>query len=97
MAPHLGPDTIVTDAGSTKRDVIEAVYRHSRAQLAQVVPAHPIAGAEKSGPTAARADLYRGRKVVITPLPENDPAGRQGARAVGGLWRRASRDEPAGA
>lgn len=74
IAPHLGPDTIVTDAGSTKRDVIEAVYRHFGAQLANVVPAHPIAGAEKSGPTAARADLYQSRKVVITPLPENDPA-----------------------
>lgn len=74
IAPHLGPDTIVTDAGSTKRDVIEAVYRHFGAQLANIVPAHPIAGAEKSGPTAARADLYQRRKVVITPLPENDPA-----------------------
>jgi len=73
IAPHLGPDTIVTDAGSTKRDVIEAIYRHLGAQLANVVPAHPIAGAEKSGPTAARADLYKGRKVVVTPLPENRP------------------------
>ena len=39
-----------------------------------MVPAHPIAGAEKSGPSAARADLYRQRKVVVTPLPENNPA-----------------------
>lgn len=82
IAPHLGPDTIVTDAGSTKRDVIEAVYRHFGAQLANVVPAHPIAGAEKSGPTAARADLYQRRKVVITPLPENDPASVARVREV---------------
>ncbi|WP_300436269.1 prephenate dehydrogenase/arogenate dehydrogenase family protein [Zoogloea sp.] len=82
IAPHLGPDTIVTDAGSTKRDVIEAVYRHFGAQLANVVPAHPIAGAEKSGPTAARADLYQSRKVVITPLPENDPASVARVREV---------------
>ncbi len=74
IAPHLQEGTIVTDAGSTKRDVIEAIYRHLGAQLASVVPAHPIAGAEKSGPTAARADLYRDRKVVVTPLPENNPA-----------------------
>ena len=73
IAPHLSPDTIVTDAGSTKRDVIEAIYRHLAPNLANVVPAHPIAGAEKSGPSAARADLYRGRKVVLTPLPENSP------------------------
>lgn len=74
IAPHLQEGTIVTDAGSTKRDVIEAIYRHLGAHLASVVPAHPIAGAEKSGPTAARADLYRQRKVVVTPLPENNPA-----------------------
>jgi prephenate dehydrogenase len=74
IAPYLQDGTIVTDAGSTKRDVIEAIYRHLGPQLASVVPAHPIAGAEKSGPTAARADLYRDRKVVVTPLPENNPA-----------------------
>ncbi|NML26071.1 prephenate dehydrogenase [Zoogloea dura] len=73
IAPHLAPGTIVTDAGSTKRDVIEAIYRHLGAHLGTVVPAHPIAGAEKSGPAAAQAELYRGRKVVVTPLPENTP------------------------
>lgn len=73
IAPHLQAGTLVTDAGSTKRDVIEAIYRHFGDHLATVVPAHPIAGAEKSGPAAARADLYRQRKVVVTPLPENNP------------------------
>ena len=82
IAPHLSPDTIVTDAGSTKRDVIEAIYRHLAPNLANVVPAHPIAGAEKSGPSAARADLYRGRKVVLTPLPENSPAAIARVREV---------------
>ncbi|MDT3669617.1 MAG: prephenate dehydrogenase/arogenate dehydrogenase family protein [Aromatoleum sp.] len=74
MAPHLAAGTIVTDAGSTKRDIIEAVYRHLGAHLASVVPAHPIAGAEKSGVESAFASLYAGRKVVVTPLPENEPA-----------------------
>lgn len=74
IAPHLGPNTLVTDAGSTKRDVMEAIYRHLDRQLANVVPAHPIAGAEKSGPAAAFAELFDGKKVVITPLPENEPA-----------------------
>ncbi len=73
MAPHLRPGTIVTDAGSTKRDVVDAVYRHLGAQLATVVPAHPIAGAEKSGVDAAFAELYDKRRVVVTPLPENTP------------------------
>ena len=74
IAPHLEAGTIVTDAGSTKQDVIDAIHRHFGPHLATVVPAHPIAGAEKSGPSAARADLYRQRKVVVTPLPENNPA-----------------------
>lgn len=74
MAPHLTAGTIVTDAGSTKRDIIEAVYRHLGAHLATVVPAHPIAGAEKSGVESAFPSLYAGRKVVVTPLPENEPA-----------------------
>lgn len=73
MAPHLAPGTIVTDAGSTKRDVIEAIYRHFPEHLPHIVPAHPIAGAEKSGVDAAFASLYEHRKVVVTPLPENEP------------------------
>jgi len=73
MAPHLRPGIVVTDAGSTKRDVIEAVYRHLGDHLAETVPSHPIAGAEKSGVEAAFATLYLGRKVVVTPLPENAP------------------------
>ncbi|WP_341644264.1 prephenate dehydrogenase [Thauera sp. SDU_THAU2] len=71
MAPHLDAGTVVTDAGSTKRDVIEAIQRHLGAQLLQIVPAHPIAGAEKSGVDAAFADLYVKRKVVLTPLPDS--------------------------
>jgi len=74
MAPHLGENTVVTDAGSTKRDVIEAIYRNLGERLGHVVPAHPIAGAEKSGVEAAFDSLYEGKKVVVTPLPENEPA-----------------------
>ena len=80
MAPHLRPGTIVTDAGSTKRDVVDAVHRHFDAALSDVVPAHPIAGAEKSGVEAAFAELYIGRKVVLTPLPESRPDAVQKVR-----------------
>jgi len=67
----IGPHTLVTDAGSTKSDVVKVVRTLLGKKVAQFIPAHPIAGAEHSGPTAARADLYQGKKVVLTPLPEN--------------------------
>ena len=73
MAPWLGAQTIVTDAGSTKQDVVAFARRELKRSLARFVPAHPIAGTEKSGADAAFADLYRGRKVVLTPLKGNDP------------------------
>jgi prephenate dehydrogenase len=74
IAPHLEAHTVVSDAGSTKGDVIAAAYGQLGPHLARVVPAHPIAGAERSGVDAAFPTLYRGKKVVVTSLPENDPA-----------------------
>ena len=71
IAPHLGANTLITDGGSTKGDVVREVYAQLGSKAAQFVPAHPIAGAEQSGAAAARADLYVGKKVVLTPLPEN--------------------------
>ncbi|HEX5339121.1 MAG TPA: prephenate dehydrogenase/arogenate dehydrogenase family protein [Gallionella sp.] len=71
IAPHLGAHTLVTDGGSTKGDVVTAARANLGDRIAQFIPAHPIAGAEKSGAAAALADLYQGKKVVLTPLPEN--------------------------
>ena len=73
IAPHLGAHTLITDGGSTKSDVVRDAYAQLGGKVAQFVPAHPIAGAEQSGVTATRADLFAGRKVVLTPLPENKP------------------------
>ena len=67
LAPHLKAGAIVTDAGSTKANVIEAARAALGARFADFVPGHPIAGSEQSGPGAARADLYRGKRVVLTP------------------------------
>jgi len=64
-----GSKAIITDAGSTKRDVV-ALGRH----LSRFVAGHPIAGAEKSGAAAASADLFRDRRVVLTPTKETDEA-----------------------
>ena len=71
IAPYLGPQTLVTDGGSTKCDVVAAAREYFADRIARFVPAHPIAGAENSGAAAARADLYREKKVVLAPLPEN--------------------------
>ena len=83
ISPHLSTRTVVTDAGSTKCDVVTLARQHLPAHLARFVPAHPIAGAEKSGAAAASAELYRRRNVVITPIPEIDPLA---VRTVRALW-----------
>ena len=62
---------VITDGGSTKRDVIAAARRSLGKGIARFVPAHPIAGGETSGAGAARPDLFRGKRVILTPLPEN--------------------------
>jgi prephenate dehydrogenase len=72
LEPLLGGKTVVTDAGSTKQDVVELARRELKQSLVRFVPGHPIAGTERSGAEAASAALYRGRKVVLTPLPGAD-------------------------
>jgi prephenate dehydrogenase len=84
MAPHLTPRTVVTDGGSTKQDVVALAYAKLRERAAQFVPGHPIAGAEHSGVDAAKAELFRARKVVLTPLPENSD---RSVRRVRAAWR----------
>jgi prephenate dehydrogenase len=71
IQPHLQPGTVVTDAGSTKTDVVAAARKALGEKIAQFVPGHPIAGRESNGPDAAIVDLYVGKKVVLAPLPEN--------------------------
>jgi prephenate dehydrogenase len=71
LAPHVDAQAVVSDAGSTKSDVIAAARDVLGPRIARFVPAHPIAGAEASGAEAARPDLYRGRRTVVTPLAEN--------------------------
>lgn len=84
IAPHLRPGTVVTDAGSTKTDVVVAARGALGEKVAQFVPGHPIAGREQNGPDAALADLYIGKKAVLTPLPEN---AEQDIERVALAWR----------
>jgi prephenate dehydrogenase len=78
----LAPDAVITDGGSTKRDVVAAAREHLAGCLPRFVPAHPIAGAEQSGAAAARADLFMQRHVVLTPLAETAPDAEARIRAV---------------
>ena len=73
LALVLPPHAIVSDAGSTKQDVVALARQELAVHLPRFIPAHPIAGAEKSGAAAAMPDLYRNRNLVLTPLPENRP------------------------
>lgn len=83
IAPALGPQAVLTDAGSTKRDVVTAARAALGAALPRFVPGHPIAGAEASGAAAARAELFRGRQVVLTPLEDTAP---EAIARVEALW-----------
>jgi prephenate dehydrogenase len=83
MLPHLEPQTLVTDGGSTKSDVVAIARAVFGERLGQFIPGHPIAGAEKSGVAAAKADLYAGKRVVLTPLPENS---FEAIKAVRSVW-----------
>ncbi|MGB0732711.1 MAG: prephenate dehydrogenase/arogenate dehydrogenase family protein, partial [Pontibacterium sp.] len=68
------PHAIITDVGSTKVNVVEAFKRQIPQYLSNVVPAHPIAGSEKSGVEAADSQLFNGFKVIITPLSQSSEA-----------------------
>lgn len=71
IGPHLEPATILTDAGSVKQSVIDAVLPHINSDI-HFVPGHPIAGTEHSGPDAGFAELFTGRWSILTPLPDTD-------------------------
>ena len=84
LQPVWSDKAVYTDAGSTKGSVIDAARRVFGTVPANFVPGHPIAGAEKSGVTAADAALFRRKRVILTPLEETDPAA---VERVATLWQ----------
>jgi prephenate dehydrogenase len=84
IKPHLNHKTVITDAGSTKGDVLACARDILGDQFSQFVGAHPIAGAEQSGVAAARADLFIGKNVVLTPAPETE---RDEYASVTAMWQ----------
>lgn len=83
VAGALPPHTLVMDVGSTKAQVMTAARQALGSKVAQFVPAHPIAGKEQSGVAHAEADLFTGRRVVLTPADDQDPLWVQRASS---LW-----------
>ena len=71
IAPHLSPDCLLMDVGSTKCDVVAAARVGLGEKLACFLPAHPIAGKAQAGVDHAEAALYQDRALILTPLPHN--------------------------
>jgi len=82
IAPHLAPRATVSDVGSVKRSVIDAVAPHLP-DTVHFVPAHPLAGTEHSGPRSGFASLFDNRWCLLVPAEGTDPAATNRLRA---LW-----------
>jgi cyclohexadieny/prephenate dehydrogenase len=87
FAEDLPDDAIVSDVGSCKQSVAEALA--AALPGATIIPAHPVAGTEKSGPDAGFATLFQGRWCILTP-PENAP--EAAVAALSSFWQRLGAD-----
>ena len=85
MTPALKPGAIVTDVGSVKGAAIAAMKPNLPAYV-HLVPGHPLAGTEHSGPEAGFAELFQGRWHILTPEPGTD---EDAVERVAALWRQA--------
>ena len=83
VALAMQPGAVVTDVGSTKGEVVRIARDELRERFARFVPGHPIAGRETSGVESAVADLFRGARVVLTPVAETAP---DALELVRGIW-----------
>jgi len=83
IAPVLTPGAIVSDVGSVKQAAV-AVMQPLLPDGVHLVPGHPLAGTEKSGPDAGFADLFPGRWCIITPVEGTDETA---TRKIADLWR----------
>ena len=82
----LKPGAVLTDVGSVKGRLAVAARAALGQQLPRFVPGHPIAGTERSGLAASFAELFAGRRVILTPLPETAHEARQ---SIAAMWRAA--------
>ncbi len=81
LAEHIGPDAIVSDVGSSKQSVAEALARALPGHT--IIPAHPVAGTEQSGPEAGFASLFTNRWCILTPAKD---ANEGAVRSLSAFW-----------
>ena len=84
LKPAIKQGAIITDVGSAKGSVVTAARAELGALFPRFVPAHPIAGTEKSGVEAGFASLYQKRRVIMTPLPQTD---QDAVSVIDEMWR----------
>jgi len=84
LAGIVGPDTVITDAASVKGNLLSAAKNAFGKVPANLVLGHPIAGSEKSGVTAAKVDLYKNHRVILTPTEETC---QQAKTLVTSMWK----------
>jgi cyclohexadieny/prephenate dehydrogenase len=86
IAPVLSPGAIVTDVGSVK-EIVAKELRPLLPEGVHLVPGHPVAGTEHSGPEHGFADLFRDRWCILTPIPGGE---REAVDRVAALWEAAA-------
>lgn len=84
IALHKNEDAVVTDVASAKSHVLSAATGIGEDFLRKFIPAHPIAGSERSGYDASIHDLFENRNVIITPQATNDP---DAVAEINDMWR----------
>ncbi|GMT43051.1 MAG: prephenate dehydrogenase [bacterium] len=85
IAPRIKPGALVTDAGSTKKEIVEGAQKIAGGDFV-FIGSHPIAGTEKSGAASSSENLFDGRKCIITPAPDTPS---DALRKLKAFWERA--------
>lgn len=85
--PHMKYGAVLTDVGSVKSEAARALHAAADGRI-HVIPGHPIAGTELSGPEAGFATLFRGAWHILTPLSGQDEAYQTATDQLGALWQR---------
>lgn len=84
ISSYIAADTVITDVCSAKQEVIHWAKKYFADHYPNFVPAHPIAGSEKTGALHAKADLFQNKRVIITPLAETQ---ERAIQLVTQLWQ----------